>query len=248
VRLLDTRGAAASGRKPATTSNPAARAAVFSGCAVVLCGILLLSPLFRVTTVVWTGSVALAAQRCESIESSSLGESLLVLPHKRLQGATDPAGRLQIQFKKHFPNTLEVSVDSRLAVACSDRGEALDASGHVLGSAHADPSLPKLHGFVVTDGQLGVAGVRVLRALQPLLALPGLRPSDVERDGDDVVLTLARSATRVRVRLAALDAQLTKLRVYEQSLGTGELPGALDLRFRQQVVIGTGAGGTHADG
>jgi cell division septal protein FtsQ len=247
VRLLDSRRAAAPGRELRNQANPAVVAALASGCAVLLCGSLILSPLFRVDTVVWTGSVALAPEYCEWVESASLGQSLLMLPERMLRSRVHDTGHLRIHLKKHLPNTLEVNVVSRLAVATAD-GVAVDGNGGALRALHADAGLPRLSGFALHGGTLGVGGIRALQALEQLRRFPTLRAAHIERDGDDVVLTLASTGTRVRMRTAALDVQLRKLRLYERSLGVEELPAVVDLRFRHQVVVRTAAGGAREDG
>ncbi len=248
MRLLDTCRAAVPGRAPRSQSNPVLRAAVLSACLVFLCGALLLSPLFRVTTVVWTGSVVLDGPRCTGMERASLGHSLLLLPERLLRAHVDDSERLTVQFIKHFPNTLEVSVISRLAVAMDDRGVVFDAQGWTVPPRHSDPGLPRLRGFSTHNGRLEPAGVRVLDALEQLRTFPALRVERVERNDEDVAFHLARSRTRVRMRLAALDLQLHKLRLYEESLGAAEMPAVVDLRFRQQVVVRGEAGGAHEDG
>ncbi len=237
MRLLDSRAAAAQGREPRTDANAFLRAAVLSGCAVFLCGLLLLSPLFRVRTVVWTGSVALDAPSCKRIEDATLGQSLLLLPERLLRLATRHRDGLRVSFEKHFPSTLEIHVVSSLAVAITADGQVVDGRGQVVDAALAEPTLPRLHGFALRSGRLETPGVRVLHALEELRTLPALRTERVERDGAEVVFTLARTGTRVRMRIAALDGQLHKLRVYEQSLGTDDLPAHIDLRFRHQVVV-----------
>ena len=248
MRLLDTRAAAAPGRESRTYPNPVLRAAVLSCCAAFLCACVLVSPWFRVSTVVWTGSHLLDPERCKRIEDASLGQSLLLLPERELRLHAHDASQLNIRFEKHFPNTLEVSVVSRFAVACTEEGEVLDGRGRWLEGAPAEAGLTRLSGFTLRAGNLDARGLRVLEALEELRALPALRTQRVERQGDDVVFTLARTGTQVRLRLAALDAQLHKLRVYEQSLGTGELPAHIDLRFRHQVVVRAQTEGTPEDG
>lgn len=243
MRLQDTHRTAAPGREAHPQAKPALFAALASGGAVLLCAALILSPLFRVDTVVWTGSVVLAPEACKQVESASLGRALFMLPEGRLRADVDDIGRLRIQFKKHLPNTLEVNVMSRFAVACTSEGAAVDGDGKVLGMAHADAGLPRLKGFALEHGRLDGAGVQVVQALARMRRFPSLRAAQIERRGDDALLTLASSGTRVHLRLAALDAQLHKLRLYEQSLGVQELPAVVDLRFRHQVVVRTAVGG-----
>lgn len=249
MRLLDTRRAAAPCRVPRSSSNLQLRAAILSGCAVVLCGALLLSPYLRVTTVVWTGSVPLTDDLCKNIESKSLGQPLLMLPERLLRSGLEAGERLRIDFERHLPNTLEISVVSRLAVARTADDLVLDVDGNALGALHAQPGLPILSGFEVRGGRAEPAARHVLAALESLYDDPALRPTRVEREGaDDVLFHLAASDSRVRMRITALEVQLHKLRLYEQSLGTAPLPAQLDLRFRHQIVVGTAAGGAHAEG
>ncbi len=138
---------------------------------------------------------------------------------------------------------------SQRAVAQLDAQTAVDADGRLLGVEHVWPGMPLLHGFGLDAKarRLDPAARALLAALVPLFDIPTLAPSAVEwQEPDDVRLVLADSGAKVRLDASRADTELLKLRVFEESLGSEPMPGAIDLRFQDQVVVRNGGGGRNA--
>jgi cell division septal protein FtsQ len=219
---------------------PPVRAAALTGLAVWTLAAAAISPLFRVRTVVWTGSLPPPALRHRAFEAASLDRPLLLLPERRLCASLqlDPAA-VRIDLVRHLPRTLEVRLVPRSAAVVTDAGVVLDAGGRVLETVPAFPGLPVLAGFEVRGDRLEADGRRLLRALGPRLDAAGLAPARIEKSGGTLLLVL-RIGTRVRLDADRVDACLLKLRLYEGSLAAGPMPAEIDLRFQDQIVVRAG--------
>lgn len=220
---------------------PLVRAAAAGGVFLTLGAALALSPWLRVRQVSWTGPLQLDDARCAAVEAELLGRPLLLAPQAGIGALLDAANsQLSIQLKPHLPGNLEVRVRPRRAVGQIAPGVAVDAEGRVLGEPHCVPGLPRLEGFVLDEKGKRLDGPSraLLSAILPCFAVPTLTPSRV-RCGEDgqLDLVLADSGAQVRLDAARLEAELLKLRVFEQSLGTDPMPESIDLRFRDQVVV-----------
>ncbi|MFQ5601365.1 MAG: cell division protein FtsQ/DivIB [Candidatus Krumholzibacteriia bacterium] len=218
------------------------RAAALSGAVVLALGVLLVSPWLRVRTVVWTGSLQIPDHSCRDFEAASLGQPLFLLPERTLRTRLDlDPVCVRVALRRHLPQTLEICVEPRHAVARTVQGAVLDERGRVLDQPHASAGLPILHGFALgaRGDRLDRDGCRLLSALCGGGGAGGLVPTAVRRTGAEVELTLAASGTRVRLLAGRLEEQLEKLRVFEKGLGSAALPPYVDLRFRNQVVVRT---------
>ena len=229
---------------------PLVRVAVTSGVLLSMAAAAALSPLFRVRQVTWTGALQAPIDRCERLESAVLGRPLLFVSEAAIR-RDFALGKVNVDLclRRHLPGNLEVCLVARRAVAQIDAQTAVDAAGQVLGSEHVWPGLPLLHGFGLDAKarRLDPAARTLLSALLPLFDIPTLAPAAVEwQEPDDVRLVLADSGTQVRLDASRADTEILKLRVFEESLGSEPMPGVIDLRFQDQVVVRNGGGGRNA--
>ena len=225
---------------------PLVRMAASGGLVLTLAAALALSPWLRVRQVSWTGTLQLDDARCAAVEAQLLGRPLFLVPQAGIAaGLGAGKSQLDIGFHRHIPGNLEVRVRPRHAIAQIAGGVAIDAEGRVLPAEHCLPGLPRLDGFVLDDKgkRLDGAGRTLLAVLAPCFSVPTLSPSAVRCGADGAVeLVLADSGSHVRLDAARAETQLLKLRVFEASLGAEPLPGSIDLRFRDQVVVRDGGG------
>jgi cell division septal protein FtsQ len=218
--------------------------AAAGACCVALAAGAAMSPLLRIRAVSWTGPIRLGESAYTPFETAVLGQPLLLLSEARVRRLLSLDNHvLEAQLHRHLPATLEVRLEPRRSLARLADGAAVDAKGRRLDPAHALPGLPLLVGFEwnAKGDRLTPAGLSLLRTVRPLCELPTLAPSEVrlEEDGD-LQLVLADSGTRVRLDAARANLQLRKLRVYEEGLGSDPLPGSIDLRFANQIVVRDG--------
>ena len=146
-------------------------------------------------------------------------------------------------FRRHPPHTLEVCIQPRDSVARLASGAVLDPQGRVVVGIPLQ-DLPLLTGIAPpVEGRVDELTAHLLQALHQHLPTAAVRLSKIERQEDGWMLTLAETGTYVRVGERGLAAQIEKLRVYEQSLAQGEMPAALDLRWRDQIILERQPGG-----
>ncbi|UCE02284.1 MAG: hypothetical protein JSW67_13700 [Candidatus Latescibacterota bacterium] len=215
------------------------RWALLQGVLLAVLALLLLSPLLRVRTVVWTGSIPVEAARYQAVERASLGQPLALLPESELLellGVDHTSVRVAL--KRHPPATLEVCLVPRHALARTAAGVAFDAAGRKLAARHTSSGLPLALGFAPSaDGRaVGAADAALIARVLSALGTPALAPARIERQGRELLLTLARGV-QVRLHAQQLERELRKLVLFEHSLGTAELPPQIDLRYRDQIVI-----------
>jgi hypothetical protein len=229
---------------------PLVRAAVASGVLLSMAAAGALSPLLRIRQVTWTGALQAPVDRCTHLESTVLGRPLLFVSEAALRRdfCLDKTP-VDLQLQRHLPGNLEVRLVPRRAVAQLDAQTAVDAHGQVLGAEHVWPGLPVLQGFALDSKaqRLAPEARTLLAALVPLFDIPTLAPSTVAwQEPDDLRLVLADSGAEVRLDASHADSELLKLRVFEESLGSAPMPGVIDLRFQDQVVVRNGGGGRNA--
>ena len=216
------------------------RATVLTSALLVALTAFVFSPLVQVQTIVWTGRVTLPESRYVAFEAATLGCSLWLLPEKQLEGmlAADTSV-FDFEFRRHPPHTLEVCIQPRDAVARLAGGAVVDPQGRVL-DGHPVKDLPLLVGVTLdaAEGHVDGPAQQLLAALHEHLPTAAVRLREIERRGDEWQLILADTGTRVRVGPRHLSDQIQKLRVYEQSLEQGEMPEAIDLRWRHQIILG----------
>jgi cell division protein FtsQ len=221
-------------------------AAGASAALLIVLVLLAFSPLLRIRTVSWTGPLRLSEASYRALEEASLGRPLFLVSERalgRTLGLDNRAARLEL--RRHLPATLEVNLMPRKAIALLDDETPIDAGGRRLAAQHALPGLPHLVGFELDPSgkRLQPHGRELLATLHRLLDVPALCPSEIRLEERELDLVLADTGTRVRLDPAALEPQILKLRVFEESLGSDPLPGSVDLRFQDQIVVrekGTG--------
>lgn len=230
----------------ATWRAPLVRLAASGGLVVTLAAALALSPWLRVRQVTWTGSLPLPDARCAAVEGQLFGRPLFLVGPAGIAAQLDISNsNLDIGFHRYLPGTLEVRVRPRRAVGQIADGVAVDARGRVLPAGHCVAGLPRLEGFELDakGKRLDAPGRALLAVLVPCFTVPTLSPVAVRCGaGNQVELVLADSGTRVRLDAARAATQLLKLRVFEQSRGAEPMPGSIDLRFLDQVVVRDGGG------
>ena len=208
------------------------------GLAALGCLLALLSPAFSVRQVVWSGNLRPAAARCQAFEAASRGQPLYLLAEKELRRMLRlDADKARVRFARHWPGTLEVQVTPRRAAMVTESGTVLDAQGRVLAAKHGMPGLLRLRGFALAeDGKsLEPEERRWLRRVQEALGDAGLGLARLERRGDDLILLLAQTETKVLLSTTHLEAGLAKLSLVRSLLA--QAPPRLDLRFRDQIVV-----------
>lgn len=219
---------------------PAVRAAAGAGLAAGACVLLLLSPSLAVRYVSWTGLAQPTAPRRQALEARVLGRPLMLLSQRRLEHLLEvDSSKLTLHFERHLPGTLEIVVAPRFAVWFLAPGQVLDARGRLLDPSHAVAGLKRLTGFSL-DPEAGT----LPRDDQPLLVRlletekrTGLEWDSVSRHGNDLVLTLRPSQQQVWLAANRLDAGLRKLCIMARRMEATELPGRVDLRYRDQIVL-----------
>jgi hypothetical protein len=188
---------------------------------------------------VWTGSIPVEAGRYHAVERASLGRPLALLPERLLLEllGVDPTS-VRVALKRHAPATLEVCLLPRHALARTAEGVAFDAAGRKLAARHTSFGLPLALGFAPSEDGRAVraADAALIARVLSELGTPALAPARIEREGSELLLTLARGV-QVRVHAQRLERELRKLVLFEHSLGTAELPPHIDLRYRDQIVI-----------
>jgi cell division septal protein FtsQ len=202
------------------------------------------SPFVRVDTVAWTGHVTLEEARYKALESMTLGRSIWLLSEKRLATliAEDPEV-FRVEFRRHPPHTLEVYIEPRDSVARLASGEVVDTQGRIVRGVPCE-DLPLLRGLETPpeSRRVDAATATLLHALHEHLPTAAVRLQTIDAAADGWMLTLAETGTRVRVGSRDVASQIEKLRVYEQSLTQGQMPPAIDLRWRGQIVLERGPG------
>lgn len=220
--------------------EPLVLTAAATGVSLAVVVALVLSPLLRVQNVMWTGSLRPSDADCAALEAAVLGTPLWLASEAALRQQAKLDNKLsKLTLRRHLPATLEVALRARRAVARLESGEAIDAEGRVLDAEHALPGLPRLEGFELEEGGRRLARRDLLQAILPLFELPTLAPSRIalRDEGEALELQLADSGSQVRLDTERVNAQLLKLRVFEESLAGEPLPGGIDLRFQDQVVV-----------
>jgi cell division protein FtsQ len=217
---------------------------------------LLTSPRFAVTEVTVVGASRLTPEEIVTASGIGAGTNLFRLD------PTAVASRLmslplvrRADVTRRFPNRVSIAVEERrpFTLAHAGRLHWIDEHGVSLGaeSRAVAPEVPVITGLgaadlaVTGDGArsprlaAGISLLRVLLRSEPTL-LRQISEIDVSRPDGPVLYTV----DGVEVRLGAEDweARLGRLQgVLAQVRAGGDAVSAIDLRFRDQVVLKTGA-------
>ncbi len=240
VRLHDEPGFP---RQRLARPTPLVRAAAGTGLATCLGALALFSPALQVREVVWAGSLRPEPAHRLGLEAAAHGKPLLLSRDAALRELLQfTPGQVRIDFARHLPGTLQVTVTPIIAAMVLDDGVLLDRQGQVLDASLAVPGLPCLRGFVLDAKRqrLEPEAARQCAALLAGMTRAGLAIAAAERRGDDLVVTLQQSRVEVRFAADDLDTGLRKLSMLLCRFEPADLPARVDLRFRDQIVLESG--------
>jgi len=235
----------------------AARAVPIGAAVAVLAGVgagaawLLTSPRFAITEVAVAGASRLTPEEVVAASGIASGTNLFRLDRGAVLGrlAALPLVR-HADLVRRFPNRVTLAVEERrpFTLAHAGRLHWIDEHGVDLGpEAHAvAPKVPVITGLSPADlsgsppSPRMAAGISLLRVLlrSETTLLRQVSEIDVSRPDGPVLYTV----DGVEVRLGSEDweARLGRLQgVLAQMRAGGEAVSAVDLRFRDQVVLKT---------
>ena len=161
---------------------------------------------------------------------------------------SDPAVGM-VRFRRRPPHRLDCYLREREPVALINLDETVevDAEGVVIPAParrSTDIDLPVITGLSKSDLGKDSGKRRIGKALEVLGLLkdfgfaPTRQLSEINLDGEDVVLVWMDSGTLVRVGREGFEERIRKFRaVYPSLLEQGTLPGLIDLRFDRQVIV-----------
>lgn len=153
-----------------------------------------------------------------------------------------------VTFRRRLPHKLDCYLREREPVALInlDKMAEVDAEGVIIPAAFKsmDIDLPVITGLKSKDMLEDSGAERVGRALEVLDLLkefgfsPAEQLSEINMDGEEVVLVWMDSGTLVRVGKEGFEERIRKFRAVFPSLREqGGLPDLIDLRFDKQVIV-----------
>lgn len=151
-------------------------------------------------------------------------------------------------FRRRLPHKLDCYLREREPVALInlDKMAEVDAEGVIIPAAgkSMDIDLPVITGLKSKDMLEDSGAERVGSALKVLDLLkefgfsPAEQLSEINMDGEEVVLVWMDSGTLVRVGKEGFEERIRKFRAVFPSLREqGSLPDLIDLRFDKQVIV-----------
>lgn len=153
-----------------------------------------------------------------------------------------------VKFRRRLPHRLDCYLREREPVALInlEKIAEVDADGNVIpaGDRSMDIDLPVITGLAGSDmkedsgkNKVGKA-LKVLELLKEFGFSPAEQLSEINMDGEDVVLVWMDSGTLVRVGRDGFEERIRKFRaVFPSLLEQGGLPDLIDLRFDRQVIV-----------
>jgi len=223
-------------------------------CALLFGGWLLTSPRFAVTEVTVTGASRLRPEEIVAASGIGAGTNLFRLDRARVVARLEALPLVRrAEMVRRFPNRVTLSVEERRPFTLVHAGRLhwIDEQGVSLGpeARAVDPQAPVITGLSPADlatpggspGARVAVGISLLRMLlrSETSLLRQISEIDVSRADGPVLYTV----DGIEVRLGAEDweARLGRLQgVLAQTRASGESVSAIDLRFRDQVVLKTG--------
>ena len=153
-----------------------------------------------------------------------------------------------VTFRRRLPHKLDCYLHEREPVALInlDRMAEVDAEGVIIPSdgRSMDIDLPVITGLKSRDMEEDSGVERVSKALKVLDLLkefgfsPAEQLSEINMDGEEVVLVWMDSGTLVKVGKDGFEERIRKFRAVFPSLREqGGLPDLIDLRFDKQVIV-----------
>jgi len=153
-----------------------------------------------------------------------------------------------VTFRRRLPHRLDCYLRRREPVALLnlEKMAEVDAEGVLIPSSgkSTEIDLPVITGLTGRDFEDGSGKRSVGKALEVLGLLkefgfsPAEQLSEINIDGDEVVLVWMNSGTLVRVGRDGFEERIRKFRaVYHSLREQGGLPAQIDLRFDRQVIV-----------
>ncbi len=153
-----------------------------------------------------------------------------------------------VTFRRRLPHKLDCYLRERepVALLILDEMAEVDADGIIISAAgrSMDIDLPVITGLKGRNmkedsGKQGVGkALEVLVLLKEFGFSPADQLSEINIDGDEVVLVWMDSGTLVRVGRDGFEERIRKFRaVYPSLREQGGLPDLIDLRFDRQVIV-----------
>jgi cell division septal protein FtsQ len=153
-----------------------------------------------------------------------------------------------VTFRRRLPHGLDCYLHERVPVALIILGDIaeVDADGVVIPSngRSMDIDLPVITGLAAKEMEKDSGKKRVGKALEVLDLLkefgfsPAEQLSEINVEGDEVVLVWMDSGTLVKVGRDGFEDRIKKFRaVYPSLREQGGLPDLIDLRFDRQVIV-----------
>jgi len=153
-----------------------------------------------------------------------------------------------VTFRRRLPHNLDCYLRERepVALLILDNMAEVDADGIIIPAKESsmDIDLPVITGLKGRNMKKDSGKQSLRKALEVLVLLKefGFSPADqlseINMDGDEVVLVWMDSGTFVRVGRDRFEDRIRKFRaVYPTLREQGGLPGLIDLRFARQVIV-----------
>jgi len=153
-----------------------------------------------------------------------------------------------VTFRRRLPHRLDCYLRERepVALIILDDMAEVDADGVVIPSngRSMDIDLPVITGLAAMEIEKDSGKKRIGKALEVLGLLkefgfsPAEQLSEINVEGDDVVLVWMDSGTFVKVGRDRFEERIRKFRaVYPSLREQGGLPDLIDLRFDRQVIV-----------
>jgi cell division protein FtsQ len=235
----------------------AARAVWIGACLLLLAAVglgvgwLLTSPRFAITEVAVSGASRLTPEDVVSASGIGPGTNLFRLDRAEVVARLEALPLVRrADLVRRFPNRITISIEERRPFTLVHAGRLhwIDEHGVSLGaeSKAVAPSVPVITGLQPTDleghppSARVAAGISLLRVLlrSETALIQQISEIDVSRPDGPVLYTV--EGVEVRIGAEDWEARLGRLQgVLAQIRAGGEAVSAIDLRFRDQVVLKT---------
>lgn len=154
----------------------------------------------------------------------------------------------RVTFRRRLPHRLDCYLHGRepVALLAFDDMAEVDADGFIIPSdgRSMEIDLPVITGLAAKDmeeesGKKGIdKALEVLGLLKEFGFSPAEQLSEINVDGEEVVLVWMDSETLVKIGRDGFEERIRKFRaVYPSLLERGGLPDLIDLRFDRQVIV-----------
>jgi cell division septal protein FtsQ len=216
---------------------------------IALLAVIFLTSLFDVHEISVHGSRNLPIESLEGRTQEWIGANAFTIPLAEIREAlqSDPSVG-EVTFRRRLPHRLDCYIREREPVALLnlEKMAEVDAEGIVIPAAGRSMNidLPVITGLRDADLEKDTGRKKVGKALRVLELLkefgfsPAEQLSEINVDGDEVVLVWMDSGTLVNVGRDGFEDRIRKFRaVYPSLREQGGLPDLIDLRFDRQVIV-----------